>query len=205
MTEHWERARAWAGGDTGAAAELIDAHQDRLYRFFRNKVADPQTCSDLIQQTFLGMLEGAGRARPDHAFTTWLLGIARNTLYAHYRKRAKRGREGVDFSTACSNALEATSVSSIVARRREAQALVDALRDIAVDDQVLLELRFFEGASAREIGDVLALARGSVDRRRKRALEHLRTALLRRLEDTGISEVSDADLQRWVDEVRGRY
>lgn len=203
--DDWDRARAWADGDTEAAAALIDAHQGRLYRFFRNKVSEPQTCSDLIQQTFLGMLESAARARPDHAFTTWLLGIARNTLYAHYRKRAKRGREDVDFSTACSNALEATTVSSIVARRREAQALVDALRDIAVDDQVLVELRFFEGASAREIGEALELARGSVDRRIKQALESLRAALVRRLADSGVSEVSDADLQRWVDEVRARY
>jgi RNA polymerase sigma-70 factor (ECF subfamily) len=64
----YELLDVWRAGDPKASGELFDRHFRGLYRFFRNKGV--KGVDDLVQQTFLGCVEGRCRMRGDATFRT---------------------------------------------------------------------------------------------------------------------------------------
>ncbi|MEM6991103.1 MAG: sigma-70 family RNA polymerase sigma factor [Myxococcota bacterium] len=170
----WARLRAWKAGDEAAAEALIDEHYPVLARFFRNKVALEGDVADLVHQTMLALVEALDRVDPSRPFRPFLYGIAKNCLWSHLRKQSKRAREAVDFEATCVRDLPLATPSSVVMKRREANALLVALRSIPIADQVMLELKFFEGLTDREIAEITGRQRGSIHRHMTRGLERLR-------------------------------
>ena len=76
---------AWRGGDEHAGRELVERHLPAVYRFFANKLG--RDVDDLVQQTFLALIEGRDRVREAAGFRGFLFGIARNKLLKHFRDR----------------------------------------------------------------------------------------------------------------------
>ena len=195
--------RAWRGGDPAAGRRLIDTVHPRLVRYFSNKVANVSDEADLVQRTLLALVEGHERLLDDCAFWPFAYGIARNVLRDYVRQRLRVRREELDFQRVCVRDLD-RSMSSIVAGQREGRAFVEALRDIAIDDQILLELRFFERMRAREIAEVIGIPRGSVHQALRRSLERLQDKVRARLREHA-AETDDPTLERldaWAAEVR---
>ena len=60
-----------------------------VYRYILARVADVPTAEDLTSETFMAMMRGirATRAEDELGFAAWLLGIARNQILMHFRKR----------------------------------------------------------------------------------------------------------------------
>ncbi|MBK7826193.1 sigma-70 family RNA polymerase sigma factor [Nannocystis sp.] len=165
---------AWQGGDREAGNQLVDRYFDAITRFFRNKVCGDDDVAELVSQTFLGCTSGKDRFRGDASVRQYLYSIAQNVLRKYIRGRYKRHSELLDFATVCVQELAPASLSSIVAHKREAQSLVQALREIPVEDQVVLELMYFEGLSGSELAGVLGLPEGTVRGRLARGKQRLR-------------------------------
>ena len=187
---------AWRDGDRDAGSELFERHFAELYRFFRNKADDG--VDDLIQQTLLACLKGLDRFREDASFRTWIFAIARNELYDHWRARQRR--DDVADIGEISVADLGTTPSQALARRREHQLLLTALRGIPLDLQVALELYYWEGLDGPELAEVLGVPEGTARSRLRRGKEalSLRFAALR----GGDATVSVAELDAWAAEVR---
>lgn len=78
----------------------VAAHGDALFSYCVQRVRDRSTAEDLVQETFLGALQGAADFRGDAAERTWLIGILRNKLVDHHRRRAReRLSSGADDLT----------------------------------------------------------------------------------------------------------
>lgn len=171
---------AWAAGDKTACDVLLDRHFGVLHRFFINKVHE-DAVSDLAQDTMLECARSVANFRGTSAFRTFLLGIARHQLLHHYRrKRRKEGRldpEIDPLADSASSVVEARGMSSLLARRREQALILAALRKVAIDYQVILELFFWEDLTAQECADVLGLGLGAVKGRLRRAKLALAEAL----------------------------
>jgi RNA polymerase sigma-70 factor (ECF subfamily) len=194
---------AWRAGDNRAGNELVDRHFAEISRFFRNKVASEDDATDLVSQTFLGCTASKDRYRGDASVRQFLFSIAHNVLYKYIRGRYKRSREQLDFAEVCVHDTFPASLSSIVMHRREAQSFVQALREIPVDDQVVLELMYFEGLSGAEIAAALGLPEGTVRGRVARGKQRLRDkieALLAR--NAAPASVAPDQLDVWAREVR---
>ncbi|MDC0716833.1 RNA polymerase sigma factor [Nannocystis bainbridge] len=200
---------AWQVGDRRAGDLFIRHHAPSLARFFRNKLTTPADSHDLVQETFLALQRTAGRAGP--AVTTsvraYLFSIARRVLCAHLRKKYKRSSEALDFGSVCVKQLDPTSMSALLMRRRELRVFVEALRAIPLDDQVLLEAKYFDAMSVREIGVLLALPESVVPGRLQRAKGRLR----QKIEEVSVQlhgmappEVGDDALDLWAQEIRAR-
>ena len=159
---------AWAAGDGEAGNQFIERHFGLVCRFFRNKVADPDV-EDLVQQTFLGCLEAHGRYDGRASVTTFLLAIARNQLFSYYRER--RRSPNAEQRTVRDNA---TSPTGAVARLEDQRLLLEALRLVPLDAQVLLELAYHEGLPSAEIAGVLGVSASTLHTRLHRARESLR-------------------------------
>jgi RNA polymerase sigma-70 factor (ECF subfamily) len=87
----------------------------------------------------------------------------------------------------------------VIDGRREQVQLLAALRQLPVDLQVLLELRYFEKLRSIELAEILEIPHGTVRSRIRRALELVRQHLA---EATELTDASDADFERWALELR---
>lgn len=189
---------AWGAGDRSAGATLFDRHYGALARFFRNKAGD--AADDLIQHTLLATLEARDRFEGKASFRTFLFAIARNVLFNHYRAR-HGGPHAPDFSVS-SLAELAPSASSVIAAAGRRRSLLEGLRSIPLQFQVVLELSFWERMTAREIGEVVGAPEGTVRTRLRRAKELLAKEL-RRIENLGVPlETTIAQLDDWAAAVR---
>ncbi|MBL4683310.1 MAG: sigma-70 family RNA polymerase sigma factor [Nannocystaceae bacterium] len=164
---------AWVSGDLGAGGQLFERNFESVVRFFRNKVDGP--IDDLVQKTFLGCLEGRQRVRGEAGFRAYLFGVARNVLGKYWRSRVSGLRE-VDLETESVVQLGA-SPTSIFARDRGQLAMLNALRRIPLDSQIVLELCYWELMTAAEIAVVLEIPLGTAKTRIRRARALLSTQI----------------------------
>jgi RNA polymerase sigma factor (sigma-70 family) len=194
-SEDHELLRAWRAGDRKAGRALFDRHFAGVHRFFHNKVASG--VDDLVQQTFLACTESRDGYRGDASFRAWLFGIANNVLRMHLRVRygsSEPHEQSVhDLGP---------SPSAVVAAKAEQHLLLEGLRRIPLDYQVVLELHFWEQLSGSEIAAALDIPEGTVRTRLRRG----RIALAEQVHRLAASPAelrSTLDgLDGWVREIR---
>ena len=189
---------AWRAGDRDAGGALFDRHFDMLARFFTNKLGDG--LDDLVQQTFLAVVEGRDRYRGDAPFRNYVLRIAHNLLCKHYRHQRVRQHDP-DLSVTAVVDLD-PSPSSIAARRGEQTLLLQGLRAIPFECQVVLELAFWEQASTSEIADILEIPHGTAKSRMRRAKRLLREQLERLASSPAELQKTATDLAGWAASLR---
>jgi RNA polymerase sigma factor (sigma-70 family) len=186
----------WRLGDLAAGSELFERHFECVYRFFKHKIAgDP---ADLVQRTFLGCVEAQESFRRDASFKTFLLGIARNQLFLHYR--AERKAAALDVGASSLEDLS-PSASAILVRGQSERVLLQALRSIPLDMQIALELHYWEGMAGPEVASVLDVPEGTVRSRLRRAREALR-ARVDELEAGERLDSTSSDLESWAESLR---
>jgi RNA polymerase sigma-70 factor (ECF subfamily) len=174
MRDDLDLLRAWQAGDGAAGRELFERHWGGVYGFLRAKL--PAAAADLAQQTFEGLLRDAARAQQGGSVRGLLFAIARNVLVDHLR-RASRRRE-IDTTVSSLQDL-APSPSQLVAEREEHRALFEALRRIPLDQQIALELFYWQELPASEIAQVIGVPEGTVRSRLRLGLRALHQGLAR--------------------------
>ena len=198
MATDAELLEAWRTGDRRAGRELFERYFLELTRFFRNKVgADAQ---DLVQRTFLACIEGVERYRGDASFRSWLFGVAYKQLCKHYRAKAKE-KAHVDFGTVTAYEIDHTP-SRVLARRREHQLLLDALRRIPLELQVALELRYWEQMTEAEISLTLGIPIGTLKSRLRRARQLLAEQIKMSAKTPAELESTLGSLEDWAEQLR---
>ena len=171
MRSDLELLDGWRAGDNAAGEELVGRHWASISRFFRSKIGDDG--ADLISQTFLACVEGRDRIEGDN-IKAYLFAVARRRLADHFRKRART--PALDF--AVSSVIDlGTGPATHVSRRQRNELLREALAHVPLDDQIALELAYFEGLSTREIAAVLEIPENTVRSRLSRARDKLRDVL----------------------------
>ncbi len=157
---------AWASGTSSAGEALVRRHYGAISRFFANKVSrDPE---ELVQRTFLRCVESRATFRGDAPFRAYLYGVARNVLLEYFREKRRHVDVDVDGSASSAHALD-PSPSQMIAQRREIALLLESLRRIPLDLQILLELAYWEDLSTSEVAVTLGIPQGTVKGRLSRA------------------------------------
>ena len=172
---------AWRGGDKDAGRQLVERYYDPIYRFFYAKVSDG-ACEDLTQETFETLIRRREGYRGEGPFRAYLYGIARFVLIAHIRKRQRRRQR---FEPAEHSAIDPATegASSIFAAREHERVVAAALRSLALDDQITIELKDWEGLTQDELAALFGVTRSTMGSRISRARARLRQAIEARLKD----------------------
>lgn len=186
---------AWTRGDTGAGEQLFDRYFLRLVRFFRTKVHGE--VDELIQQTFLGCLEGRAGWRGDGSFHAFVFGVARNVLFNFYRARTRQDGH-VAISEVSLHDLDPRP-SAVLAERHEHQLLLDCLRRLPLDAQLVLELHYWEEMTSAAIAEALRIPHGTAQTRIRRARQLLAAELGRRIVRP---QATPLDFDAWARELR---
>lgn len=197
MEDDFQLLEQWRAGDTSAGSELLRRYFDNLYRFFSSKIDDE--VEDLIQVTLLACVRYQKSLEGVESFRAYLFTVARNELFRHLKRRAKR--DVVDFTDASVIAL-GISPTSVVARRQQQQRLVAALRSLPVDLQLLLELHYWEGLSTSELASVADAPQGTIKSRLRRARTLLAEALQSAEAAVGEALTSRDVLGSWAEDIR---
>lgn len=73
-------------GDREALAQLYQAYRDNVYRICLRMVRNPSDAEDLVQETFLRVINKIHTFRGDSQFTTWLYRVTKNVALMQLRK-----------------------------------------------------------------------------------------------------------------------
>lgn len=200
MATDFELLDAWRAGDREAGNTLFERHFDAICRFFANKIT--HGVDDLIQKTFLGCVESRDRFQKQASFRTFLFAVAHNVLREHFRERR---REGVPPDLGETSTDELTpSPSAVFAAHEEQRLLLEALRRIPLDYQLVLELYYWEDMAAPELAQVLAIPEGTVRSRLRKAKEALSERMKSLARTPELLRATFSDLDAWVRSLRAQ-
>ena len=160
----------WRDGDAGAGHALFKRHFTSIYRFFETKC--PGEADELVQATFLACVRARDQFRKEASFRTYLFSIARNELYRALRGR-RRDLARIDFEVSSIAELVSTPGTKI-ARSQDHRRLLEALRQLPVEQQTLLELHYWEELPVSELATIFEAPEATVRTRLRRAREALR-------------------------------
>jgi RNA polymerase sigma factor (sigma-70 family) len=163
----------WRAGDAGAGQALFERHFDAIYRFFDSKCSGE--IDDLVQRTFLACLKARDRFRGDATFRTFLFSVARYELYSYFRVQR---REGARFDPLISSVAEiVTTPRSRMARDEAHRRVLEAMAQLPVETQMLLELHYREDLSIAELAEVFEAPAVTIRTRLHRGRRALRDLL----------------------------
>lgn len=154
-------------GDKEAYGDLYERHVDAIFRYVFYRVGSRREAEDLTEQVFLKGWENINGFRVEAPFQAWLYRIAHNTVVDHYRKR-RVASEPID--EAAIPAGNPGTEDQLIAKEQAAQ-LAGVIRRLSPLQQHVLVLRFVNGLSAEEIGQILNRSAGTVRVLQHRALK----------------------------------
>jgi RNA polymerase sigma factor (sigma-70 family) len=188
---------AWQAGDASSGELLVERYFDRLYRFFHTKVDGE--ADELVQATFLACVGAKDRFRRESSFRTFLFSIAKNQLYAAIRARVKAAR--FDFEVSSIAELVSTPRTRL-ARNQDYERLVEAMRNLPLEQQTLLELHYWDDLGMTELAEIFEAPEVTIRSRLHRARKALRE-LLERRKDHGTESESLDSLDHWARSLSG--
>jgi RNA polymerase sigma-70 factor, ECF subfamily len=151
--------------DPAAFAELYEQNFDRVYAFISRRVRDRDEAEDLTAETFHQALRSLGQFEWRGApFVAWLLGIA-SKIVADRWQRAARNQEVQSDELEQAGASDGTEQYILLAK------LIDVL---PADQRLVMQQRFLEQRSVREIAQQMGRSEGAIRQLQFRALETLR-------------------------------
>lgn len=158
-----------------AFAALVERHIDLVYATALRSVQDPHLARDIVQKVFIQLACKPGSIRDARVLAGWLYRTARFTAASTLRterRRREHEKAAMDLNT-----LQPDSPSLCQALAPYLDEAMDALDPV---DQGAVALRFFEGKSLREVGQVLGMSDDAAQKRVSRAVEKLRSYFARK-------------------------
>lgn len=191
----------WRDGDTGAGNQLFQRHFDSICRFFENKIQGD--IDELVQTTFLACVRSRDQFRMQSSFRTYLFTIARHELYGYLRRRRRDGA-ALDFSVT-SLADLGPSPTSEIARNQDHELLLRGLRTLPVEQQILLELHYWEDMTLVELAEVFDIAQPTARTRLFRARKALRQRMEELAAEPAPNHATIESLDAWARSLRAQW
>jgi len=153
---------------------LMLPHLDAAHNLARWLVRNEDDAQDIVQEAYLRALKAF------HGFhgsdgRACLLKILRNTAYTWLRKN--RAVELTTFDEEIHTGGDTINPAMTLEKIENAEAVRDAMEDLAVEFREILVLRHFEGLSYKEIADIAQIPPGTVMSRLARARARLKECL----------------------------
>jgi RNA polymerase sigma-70 factor, ECF subfamily len=163
--------RQVAAGDPDAYGVLVRRHQRIAWSVAVRYTGRREDAADLVQESFLAVLESAPRYRPQGQFRAYLLRILVHRAISDTRKKSPLLLEEAD-QIPDPDAGEADL--DLASRKARLRGLLDQL---PTRQRMALVLRFYEELSYREIARIMETSEKTVERLLHRGRDTLRKAM----------------------------
>jgi RNA polymerase sigma-70 factor, ECF subfamily len=178
-------------GHYDAFEALVERHQGRIYTLALRIVRDGADAQEVVQETFLSLIEHLKDFAGQSAFRTWLGRIATNHALKVLRRRRSRPAGPIDLEDADDRPLSHPQFIAPwrddpgqIAQRREMRQLLDeAMEELDDKYRLVFLLRDVQGLSTEQTAEALGLSVANVKVRLLRARLMLRERLTQQLGD----------------------
>ncbi len=182
-----ELLRRFGEGDPRAFEELMRRYQRPIYNFILRSVRDPEQASELVQETFLRVVQRSGDFLGGSKVSTWMYTIARNLCIDNSRKMVFRRHRSLDAPMGSDEGEGRSMLDTVAATTagadREAigtdikARLVAAVDELPDEQREVFLLRELQNLAFKDIAEIIGVPENTVKSRMRYALERLQRAL----------------------------
>lgn len=188
-------------GDAGAFDELVNKHHGALIRMARGHVADREAAEEVVQDTWMAVIEGLARFEGRSSLRTWICGILihkakdrgvrekRHTNFSDFEPKDDEHDEAVDPSRFHHSGewtghwafppqpWDEQTPEKLLASHQAVNAMNRAIDALPRTLKDVLILRDIEGVEAKEACELLKITETNLYVRLHRARERVRRAV----------------------------
>ncbi|HEX2347196.1 MAG TPA: sigma-70 family RNA polymerase sigma factor [Ktedonobacterales bacterium] len=167
--------------DHDAFTQLYQMYFDRIYRYIRLKLGNAVDAEDTTSAVFCNAWRTIHNFSPqrESSFAAWLFRLAHNAVVDRFRSM----RDVISLD-ATGERLAIRAIhpgpEAQIERKLTIYELSTALDLLTEEQREVVLLRFVEGLSAREVGDIMGKQEGAVRGMQFRAIESLRRVMIQR-------------------------
>lgn len=162
------------GGDEEALVALYRHYLPHVYRYVHQRTPTRADAEDLTSEIFLRMVENLAHYRGEGPLLRWLFGIARNVVRDFWRRQYRMNELAFeDLSRAIAAKTASVPPSDGRGAGQMRNHVLSLLQHLPPHYRRVLELRFLEGKSVREVADIIGCSESTVKVRQHRALKQL--------------------------------
>lgn len=162
-----------ASGDRDAFARLIGMHERQALAVAFATVGCAATAADVVQDAMLRAWQRLAELDEPQRFAPWLCRIVRNLAVDAIRRKPRA--DLVDAEQL--SAVPATGGGDAIEQTELRQRINDSLAGLDDLTRLAVTLRYYEGLSSKQIGDLVELSPAAIDMRLSRARGVLREKL----------------------------
>jgi len=156
-------------------APIYKKYHEQIFRFIYQRVDREDDASDITSQVFLKALINIKKYEyKGHPFSSWLYKIALNEINQFYRKNNKNRVVNIEENDLIDIIEEVGENIDNIIREK----LLKTLSQLKEDKLTLIEMRFFEKRSFKEIADILNITENNAKVRTYRVLEEMKKYML---------------------------
>jgi len=152
---------------------LYDNYFDEIFRFVFKRLGGKEAIAgDLTQQTFIKAMANLEKYEDrGFPFSSWLYRIAQNEVAMFFRSQKKTYSVSINENQLADLANEAEIEGYMSIEQQE--QLIALMNNMEQDQLDLIELRFFQGFSFKQIADIYNISEANAKMRTYRLLESL--------------------------------
>ena len=163
--------------------EKISQHQGRLYGFIKSLHFNEEEAKDILQDTNVTLINKQDDFDGEKEFTPWAFGIARFTLLAHKKRRAKEGKK-ITYSSPHLDLLldlkdESLKQDLAYEVEQERLYLLKVVRQHLTPKQRILIDKLLEGKTIAQIAEELGSRPHTVSVLKVRAIRRIKDTILK--------------------------
>ena len=171
-------ARKVQAGDTEGFGELVERYQDKLMRYARKFLLDPDDAKDIVQDIFIKTYENMQSFDPARRFSPWIYRIAHNEFVnALKKKSASHTVFAFDIDTLLPHLAAPETADSASLERDVRRTLEGHLDKVGAKYREPLILYYLEEMDYKEISDILQKPLGTVATLINRAKKQLKKTI----------------------------
>jgi RNA polymerase sigma-70 factor (ECF subfamily) len=158
---------------------LYTKYYEQILRYIYQRIDDKETAYDIASQVFLKALNNIHKYEYRGVpFASWLYRIAKSELYQSFRD--KKARRTVNIDTV--HLIDMIDEMEEDETESNRKLLLNVIKDLSEDEVQLIEMRYFEKRSFREIGDILDITENNAKVKSHRVIKKMKK-LFNRIEN----------------------
>lgn len=172
-------------GDQTAFTFLLNFYWSEIYNYILKRSANEADSEDITIETFSKAFSSINSYKPEFAFNTWLISIAKNVHIDMIRKRKNMSFVDLndEYNSEYSNIVDDTSnVEDKLIKEQNLAIFKNYIQLLKPHYQEVIELRFFQELSYNEIAEVLNEPLNNVKVKIMRAKKLLAEIILKQID-----------------------
>ena len=162
----------YAQKDPRGFEPLYSKYYEQILRYIYQRIDDKDTAYDITSQVFLKALNNIHKYEYRGVpFASWLYRIAKSELYQSFRDKKARRTVNVD-TTHLANVME--EIEEPVGGEIERKILLQLIGQLKEDEVQMVEMRFFEKRSFKEIGEILEITENNAKVKSHRIVQKMK-------------------------------